>query len=624
MEKKIKIETAVFFITYVVSVIGFFSVFPYINPIFSIYFAVTILVALYFDYTKKHPIPRWLLNIFSIFFSIFLLFQVSLSDPVTPVVEVLVLLLGIKLLENKKTRDFMQIYLISMFLLAGSALFTIQMSFLLFFISLFFLIVIGIVLLTYYNEDPDLYLDQRTFKKLLIKISLIPVVSVPFTIILFFVLPRTDYPLFSFLNREKGVSTGFSDSVSLGDVSSIQENESVAFRAKMEKINPKYLYWRGTVLNYFDGKVWTRKKIYNDERLSGGIKVIQEIIKEPSPDIYLFGLNIPKKIKNIPSKRYSDYVFVEKHKKFKRISYKVESFIGGTLKTNYVDYIYLQLPEKIKKDKDILSLAKSLKGENLAQTLNNITSFFRKNFRYSLKNLPMKDPLKEFLFNKKTGNCEYFASSAAVILRLNSIPTRLVAGYRGGVYNNLAGYYIVSQKDAHVWLEVFNGKSWITYDPTKAQNQQTVIKSYNNVKLLLDTINYIWINAVINFNFKKQITVINTLKERIKIPNIDTSKIYYIAIFINNLIIFFSIVAYIYFKRNEVRIYLWLFYKKLEKYGYKKKESETLMEFINRIENKDLQKLAFEFAKEIQEVIYKDQKLTKEKRKRIRTFMKNL
>jgi len=126
--EKIRLETVVFSLTYTIALIGFLSVFSYVNILFSAFYAVTFLLAIYLDYIKKHPIPRILLNILSVIISGILLFKVSLSDPITPVIEVLLLLSGVKLLEKKKFRDFMQIYLISMFLLAGSALLNIGLS----------------------------------------------------------------------------------------------------------------------------------------------------------------------------------------------------------------------------------------------------------------------------------------------------------------------------------------------------------------------------------------------------------------------------------------------------------------------------------------------------------------
>jgi len=64
-------------------------------------------------------------------------------------------------------------------------------------------------------------------------------------------------------------------------------------------------------------------------------------------------------------------------------------------------------------------------------------------FKYNIKDLPVSDsPLYEFLFEKKSGNCELFASAFAVILRLNGIPVRLISGFYGGEYND---YLIIMQ-----------------------------------------------------------------------------------------------------------------------------------------------------------------------------------
>ncbi len=621
--EKIRLETVVFSLTYTIALIGFLSVFSYVNILFSAFYAVTFLLAIYLDYIKKHPIPRILLNILSVVISGILLFKVSLSDPITPVIEVLLLLSGVKLLEKKKFRDFMQIYLISMFLLAGSALLNIGLSFLFYFAGLFFLMVLATVFLTYYNEKPDMVLEKKVFINLLLRVSLIPVISIPFTIFIFLTLPRTDYPLFDFLNREKGSSTGFTDSITLGDVSEIQEDSSVAFRAKMEKIDSEKLYWRGATLNFFNGKKWIWKKTKTEEVIKGKKIVYETIIKEPSVNGYLFGLNIPVEIKGINSSKKEGYIFINKKPEFKRISYRVVSYIDGYIEEkNGINGIYLQLPEKIKTDNELLTLAKRLKGKDDIETVNNILKFFNTEFRYSLKGLPEENPLKDFLFKKKQGNCEFFASAAAVLLRLNGIPCRLVVGYKGGVYNDLAKYYIVSKKNAHVWLEAFVNNRWITIDPTPVLPSMAEENSFS-LSVLADTINYYWISFVINFDLKKQVSMVKQLKTSIQRPKLNIDKVY-IVIFVINVIIFFSGVFYFLYKKYEIYFYIKKFIKKIEKYGYTKGNKEGLKEFVDKIQNAKIKEFALEFVNEIGEVVYGGKKLDNKKRKKLRLLMKKL
>jgi hypothetical protein len=80
------------------------------------------------------------------------------------------------------------------------------------------------------------------------------------------------------------------------------------------------------------------------------------------------------------------------------------------------------------------------------------------------------EPLSDFLFNVRTGHCEYFSTAMAVMLRTQNIPTRVVNGFLSGEYNDAAGAYTVRQSDAHSWVEVYfpATNSWVTFDPTPA------------------------------------------------------------------------------------------------------------------------------------------------------------
>ncbi len=70
-----------------------------------------------------------------------------------------------------------------------------------------------------------------------------------------------------------------------------------------------------------------------------------------------------------------------------------------------------------------------------------IESHLRQDYGYTLELLskPVDDPLAYFLFERKKGHCEYFASSMAVMLRTEGIPSRVVTGFQSGVYNSMTG-----------------------------------------------------------------------------------------------------------------------------------------------------------------------------------------
>jgi hypothetical protein len=78
------------------------------------------------------------------------------------------------------------------------------------------------------------------------------------------------------------------------------------------------------------------------------------------------------------------------------------------------------------------------------------------------------DPLAEFLFEKRAGYCEYFASAAVVLLRLQGVPARFVKGLASGPHSHQgAGLHVLRESDAHAWLEAFvPGEGWVEADPT--------------------------------------------------------------------------------------------------------------------------------------------------------------
>ena len=95
-----------------------------------------------------------------------------------------------------------------------------------------------------------------------------------------------------------------------------------------------------------------------------------------------------------------------------------------------------------------------------------IERYLRTNFGYTLQ-LPRTvphDPVANFLFDRKQGHCEYFASSMAIMLRTLGIPSRVVNGFRTGEFNDLTSQYLVRASNAHSWVEAyFPGYGWISF-----------------------------------------------------------------------------------------------------------------------------------------------------------------
>jgi transglutaminase-like putative cysteine protease len=78
-------------------------------------------------------------------------------------------------------------------------------------------------------------------------------------------------------------------------------------------------------------------------------------------------------------------------------------------------------------------------------------------------------PLETFLFGNKHGYCQQFAGAMALLLRMGGIPARVATGFTTGIYDSAAREYVISDRDAHAWVEVwFPRYGWVRFNPTPA------------------------------------------------------------------------------------------------------------------------------------------------------------
>ncbi|MSQ31682.1 MAG: hypothetical protein EXR59_00355 [Dehalococcoidia bacterium] len=81
------------------------------------------------------------------------------------------------------------------------------------------------------------------------------------------------------------------------------------------------------------------------------------------------------------------------------------------------------------------------------------------------------DAVDHFLFTLKRGYSEYFASAMTVMLRSSGVPARIAIGYATGEFDEATQQYIVREKQAHGWVEVyFPGYGWTPFEPTPIYN----------------------------------------------------------------------------------------------------------------------------------------------------------
>jgi len=130
----------------------------------------------------------------------------------------------------------------------------------------------------------------------------------------------------------------------------------------------------------------------------------------------------------------------------------------------------LGLPSRV--DPRVLQLAAQLadgtrsEREGVERTLHHLQTAYR--YTLDVGRFRTLDPLAEFLFDKKAGYCEYFATAAAVLLRAQGVPTRYVKGVAVHEGRRVGGHYVIREADAHAWVEVYlpDEGGWVEVDPT--------------------------------------------------------------------------------------------------------------------------------------------------------------
>jgi hypothetical protein len=145
-----------------------------------------------------------------------------------------------------------------------------------------------------------------------------------------------------------------------------------------------------------------------------------------------------------------------------------------------------------------------------------IESQLQQDYGYSLQmRASGPDPLSDFLFNVKTGHCEYFSTAMAVMLRTRGIATRVVNGFLPGEYNDAAGAYTVRQSDAHSWVEVYfpESQAWVTFDPTPSAGRSEPVRSGLTGQLgkYAEALELIWFQYVVGYDKQEQRSLATSL-----------------------------------------------------------------------------------------------------------------
>ena len=555
---------------------------------------------------EQPPLPKWILLLFVlasmgvIFLQFHTLFGLGAGS------ALLLLMLGFKVLETRNHRDVMISLFLGYFAVTTAFLFNQNI------ILLPYLLLTAFVLTLALHQLNDVLGTQRLAKHLA-SAGLMFTLAVPVMVVLFVIFPRLSSPLWALPQADRG-KTGISDTMSPGDISLLLQSNSPAFRVTFGKQQPparKQRYWRGPVLDQFDGKRWFSSKPRRGSArpvvTAAGERTEYRITLEPHNRLWVFPLDIPVKV---PAETTLDHHYVMRS----RAPVKDLKQFSLTSSTTYrlVDEVdawalhtATQLPDGIApKARELAAKLKSGSPDDETY-INRVLDYFnQQDFHYTLRPRQLQgDHIDDFLFSSRAGFCEHYASSFVVLMRLAGVPARVVTGYMGGQWNNNARYLLVRQSDAHAWAEVWiDGKGWIRVDPTGAIAPERIeaslvdaltdsnnlpmlqrISVLNQISLKWDMVNYYWGQWILAYDSGRQSQFLNKLG--LSLNSVGKSLYTLFAGLLVILACWFVIFAVRYFRqpRDPVAASYDLFLRKLQGIGFTRKPHETARQFATRI-----------------------------------------
>jgi protein-glutamine gamma-glutamyltransferase len=459
----------------------------------------------------------------------------------------------VRLFSLQRTRDHYMLASLAFGMVLASAVLTVGSGFLFAFAAFLLIAVITFVLMEMRHSvateqahalDPraganGIISPSRRMARSLLAISPVLVVAILIgSFFIFFLLPRISSRYLTAFTPTSDVSTGFSDRVQLGRIGEIQQSSAVVMHVEIQNdVQGAYdLKWRGIALNMFDGRVWTTTAEQLPLRSSGdgsfhltpwirpdGGRVLHyRVLMEPIGTNVFFLAEKPQRLMGNFRQVSMDSggaVFDNDPASDHPITrYEAESQLPAVdadqlrLAPNTVApdmNAYLNFPKRL--DPRIAKLAQDVTADSVSNydKAVAIERYLSTHFGYTLQlsNTLPDDPIADFLFIRKAGHCEYFASAMAIMLRTQGIPSRIVTGFRGGEFNDLTGQYVLRASDAHSWVEAFfPGYGWISFDPTPAASVQTRNK-WSRVQLYIDAAASFWREWIINYDTSHQRTL---------------------------------------------------------------------------------------------------------------------
>lgn len=458
-----------------------------------------------------------------------------------------VLAVGLKWLETRSHRDFFVLFFILVYLATVNFLFRQGIGWSLVTLTGVVVILVALQLLHSPENTGTPVASLKRLGSMLLK-------TLPVVIALFVFFPRMA-PLWSVPLVSEQARTGLSDTMTPGDISSLAQSSERAFRVSFGGDQPaqRDRYWRGLILDRFDGRTWSQwqeepfrrlGRVNRDAGLDELATDQYDVLMEASGQRWVYALDnsrpVSANLSEVPGELFRLERPADTSVRY-RMALEPAAVDEADGLSEAERRRYLQLPRQ-GNDRS-RTLARELRAESASDQgyAESVLDRFREQpFYYTLRPPAMPDdPVDTLLFEARRGFCAHYASAMAFLLRAADIPARIVAGYQGGSSGADDAYLIVRQYDAHAWVEAwFEGRGWVRMDPTAAiaperiesglreavadegsflEDDWTSPQRYGDLALVqwaslqVDRINYNWQRWVVGYQGQSQVDLMDRL-----------------------------------------------------------------------------------------------------------------
>jgi transglutaminase-like putative cysteine protease len=452
-----------------------------------------------------------------------------------------------KILTSRTNRDHLYTAVIAFLELLAAAILSVNLNF---FVFLALFLVCGVAAFTSAEirrslQRPDVTArgGQRRLSSRLAALTAAMTIGVlGLTAGLFFMLPRTADAALRQLVSHRFYLPGFSNQVTLGAIGEVKASSTPVMRVRIfDRATLPNLKWRGASLSSFDGRRWfnapdlagrvrmdDNRVVLVDEqqRSRRGRRINYRVALNAIDTEALFFAGTPE-VLSLRQRwlfRTSTGDLRLTHVPQHGFYYDVYSLLEDPSEVPVVPAQplaprersrYLQLPRL---DPRIAELARQVTA-GASPDLNRARALerhLRSQYGYTIE-LPQQaatDPLADFLFQRKKGHCEYFASAMTVMLRSVGIPARLVNGFQSGTWNPISELYVIRASDAHSWVEAWlPGHGWTTFDPTPPDPNPRSLSLWAWLGMYTDAAQTFWQDWVLSYDLGRQATLADRVEQ---------------------------------------------------------------------------------------------------------------